>query len=119
MTNRNNCFFMSTQARLEELSPSNLYDKIYFSPSNDFTMELMESLRQDLEIIDERVEGVMNEDELRPIIDEKENFFAIVFHMDSEAVPKNLSYTIRSKNNNFRTNEIFNGDVFAANNRGR
>lgn len=78
----------------------------------------MESLRQDMEIIDERVEGVGSEDDLRQIIDERENFFAVVFHVDSDAIPQNLSYTIRSKNNNFRTHEIFNGDVFAANNRG-
>lgn len=79
----------------------------------------MESLRLDLEIIDERIEGVSSEDELRPIIDEKENFVAVVFHVNSDAVPQNLSYTIRLKNNLFRTHEIHNGDVFGANNKGR
>lgn len=109
------------QETLRDQTPSNLNDRIYFAPNTDFTANLMEKLRMELDIIDERVEGVNTEADLRPIIDEKENFFAVVFHIspDSDATPSNLSYTIRSKNNNFRTHEIYNGDVFGANNKGK
>lgn len=102
--------------------PANLNDMIYFAPQNAFTVRLMESMRNELKIIDERVVGVDEEDDLRPFMDEKDSFFAIVFNLDNHdydaTAPQNFSYTIRTKNNNFHTHQIYNGDVFDANNRG-
>lgn len=110
------------QEELETYLPANLNDMIYFAPQNAFTVRLMETMREDLSIIDERVVGVDNEEDLRPFMDERDSFFAVLFNLDNHysdaTAPQNFSYTIRTKNNNFRTHNIYNGDVFDANNRG-
>lgn len=114
--------FLFWQDDLELYLPANLNDMIYFAPQNAFTVRLMETMREDLKIIDERVVGVENEDDLRPFMDEKDSFFAVLFNIDNHdsdaTAPQNFSYTIRTKNNNFHTHQIYNGDVFDANNRG-
>lgn len=80
-------------------------------------------MRIDLEIQHERIVPYETEDDLHSKMDEKEDFYAIIFDMNetisNPPIPQNFSYIIRIKNNNFRTHEVYHGDVFDANNRGR
>ncbi|EAT33049.1 AAEL014699-PA, partial [Aedes aegypti] len=96
--------------------PSGSYSKLFFAPENDFTKELIELLRIKLFITIDReyacVESFPTVAEMEQMLLFSQDFYAIAFDRNSSR--RYLSYTIRSKNNNFRTNEIYSRDVYSS-----
>ncbi|XP_058455258.1 ATP-binding cassette sub-family A member 2 isoform X2 [Malaya genurostris] len=101
-----------SQDELIEFYPTGTYNKLYYSPKNEFTEELIEHVRQKLSIIIDRVEGFSTTDEMEHVVLASQDFYAITFGSNSSEA--RLSYTIRSKNNNFRTQEVYSRDPYTS-----
>uniref|UniRef100_A0A8D8AHC9 ATP-binding cassette sub-family A member 3 n=1 Tax=Culex pipiens TaxID=7175 RepID=A0A8D8AHC9_CULPI len=93
--------------------PTGSFSKLLYAPSNDFTEELIEHTRMKLFVTHDRVESFTTTTELEHALLVTSDFFAIVFDSNSSANTR-LSYTIRTKNNNFRTGEVYSRDLFTS-----
>ncbi|XP_058825067.1 ATP-binding cassette sub-family A member 2 [Topomyia yanbarensis] len=101
-----------SQDELVGFYPTGFYNKLFYSPNNEFTSELIEHVRQKLFITIDRVEGFATTGEMEHTLLVSQDFYAIAFGYNSSEA--RLSYTIRSKNNNFRTKEVYSRDLYAS-----
>ncbi|XP_037035767.1 ATP-binding cassette sub-family A member 3 isoform X2 [Bradysia coprophila] len=97
--------------------PSGQEDNLMYTPNSTFNDNLIECLRHKLQIIEERVIAFPDEDMLLHYFEKHRTNrdFAIVFEPsenDDKEAPKKLNYTIRTRNNHFRTSDIYVNDVF-------
>ncbi|XP_055613681.1 ATP-binding cassette sub-family A member 2-like [Uranotaenia lowii] len=99
-----------SQDDLVEFYPTGPHVKLLYAPHNGFTEELIEQVRQKLFITHERVEHFPTVDEMERTLLFSQDFYAIAFGTNTSEA--HLSYTIRTKNNNFRTGEIYSRDVY-------
>ncbi|XP_053671459.1 phospholipid-transporting ATPase ABCA1 [Anopheles nili] len=99
------------QDELADNFPGEHINKVYYTPRTEMTENIMESVRQTLYIVDERLEPFESESELEfALLDNEYICFGVSFHNVSEEGV--LVYTIRTKNNNFQTDTIYSRDVF-------
>ncbi|KAJ6637353.1 Phospholipid-transporting ATPase ABCA3 [Pseudolycoriella hygida] len=110
--------FVSLQeSELLSFFPSGQEDGLLYTPNSTFNDKLIENLRHKLQIIEERVISFPNEELLLHYFENHRTNrdFAIIFEnteSDEKEIPTKLNYTIRTRNNNFRTGEIYANDVF-------
>ncbi|XP_058062386.1 phospholipid-transporting ATPase ABCA1 [Anopheles bellator] len=101
------------QDDLVDYFPGESINKVYFTPSTPAINELIENVRQTLFIVDDRVESFASEAELEHALLGNANLcYGITFHNVSNE--GRLRYTIRTKNNNFRTDVTYSRDVFGS-----
>uniref|UniRef100_A0A2M4A4P2 Putative lipid exporter abca1 n=1 Tax=Anopheles triannulatus TaxID=58253 RepID=A0A2M4A4P2_9DIPT len=99
------------QDELVDYFPGEPINKIYYTPQTTLVEELIEEVRRTLSVIDERVESFSSDSELeRALLNNANLCFGISFH--NASLEGRLRYTIRTKNNNFRTDVIYSRDVF-------
>ncbi|XP_049537371.1 phospholipid-transporting ATPase ABCA1 [Anopheles darlingi] len=101
------------QGELVDYFPGEPLNKIYYTPNTTLIEELIEEVRRTLSVIDERVESFSSDSDLERALLNNENLcFGISFH--NASLEGRLRYTIRTKNNNFRTDVIYSRDVFGS-----
>ncbi|XP_053692926.1 ATP-binding cassette sub-family A member 2 [Sabethes cyaneus] len=105
-------FASLSQDDLVGFYPAGYSSKLFYSPKNAFTEELIELVRVKLFITFDRVEAFATAGEMEQAILTSQEFYAIDFAVNSSEAW--LSYTIRSKNNNFRTEQIYSRDVYGS-----
>lgn len=103
---------VSSQDDIVDAFPSGSYSKVFYAPENGFTKELIELVRIKLFITIDRVESFATLAEMEQMLLFSQDYYAIAFDRNSSR--QHLSYTIRSKNNNFRTDEIYSRDVYGS-----
>nr|XP_029725334.1 ATP-binding cassette sub-family A member 2 [Aedes albopictus] len=103
---------VSSQDDIVDAFPSGSYSKVFYAPENVFTKELIELVRIKLFITIDRVESFATLAEMEQMLLFSQDYYAIAFDRNSSR--QHLSYTIRSKNNNFRTDEIYSRDVYGS-----
>ncbi|XP_062562743.1 ATP-binding cassette sub-family A member 2 [Armigeres subalbatus] len=103
-------FVITVRDGIVDSFPSGSYSKLFYAPENEFTKELIEFVRIKLFITIDRVHSFPTVAEMEQILLFNQNYFAIAFDRNSSR--NYLSYTIRSKNNNFRTDEIYSRDLY-------
>lgn len=113
--------------------PTGDYSKLLYAPDNDFTSKLIELVREKLFITYSRkyksdrrrfptldkpilqstgMQNFSTVADMEQALLFQQDFYAIAFDRNSSEAY--LSYTIRSKNNNFRTDEVYSRDVYAS-----
>ncbi|XP_055305939.1 phospholipid-transporting ATPase ABCA1 isoform X3 [Sitodiplosis mosellana] len=92
--------------------PANNEDLILYAPNTSWTFRLMENARYRLNIVEERIHAFDNEEELQQFFQRHKNNrnFAVIFTQDGSNGL--LNYTIRMRNNNFRTEQIFLNNIY-------
>ncbi|XP_052888844.1 phospholipid-transporting ATPase ABCA3 isoform X2 [Anopheles moucheti] len=99
------------QDDLADYFPGELVNKIYYAPRTELTETLMETVRQKLYIVDERVLPCATDTEMEfALLDNPYICFGVNFQNISE---KRLQFVIRTKNNNFLTDIVYSQDVFS------
>lgn len=94
------------QEELIDNIPGALDNKFYFVPNTTFYVDLMEKFRRSYDIVDERVIGFPTETDIwNKIEDLASKSFIIVFN--GSAPEHHLQYTIRSKSNQFKTDQQY------------
>lgn len=104
---------VSSQEDVVAAFPTDSYTRLFYAPENEFTKELVELIRCKLSITFDQVESFPTLAEMEQTLLFKQEFYAIAFDRNSSR-DQLLSYTIRSKNNNFRTDEIYSRDVYSS-----
>ncbi|XP_053660291.1 phospholipid-transporting ATPase ABCA1 [Anopheles marshallii] len=100
------------QDDLADYFPGELVNKIYYTPRTELTETLMETVRQRLYIVDERVVPCATDTEMEfALLDNPYICFGLNFQNISG---KSLQFVIRTKNNNFRTDFVYSQDVFSS-----
>ncbi|XP_050068037.1 ATP-binding cassette sub-family A member 2 [Anopheles maculipalpis] len=100
------------QDELADYFPGELVNKIYFTPQNAFIENLMEAVRQQLYIVDERVVPYPSDAEMEfALLANPHICFGVNFSNITD--DGRLEYFIRTKNNNFRTSTVYSQDVYS------
>lgn len=93
--------------------------KLMYTPKNDFTEALIELIRYKLTVTFDNVESYATVTELEHGMLAKKSddiYFGIIFDPDTVTsdTTSRLAYTIRTKNNNFRTGDVYSRDLFTS-----
>ncbi|XP_049285562.1 ATP-binding cassette sub-family A member 2 [Anopheles funestus] len=101
------------QDNLADYFPGELVNKLFYTPQTELTENLMETVRQQLFIVDERVVPFASDAEMEfALLDNPYICFGVSFLNISDGGV--LSFVIRTKNNNFRTDDVYSQDVFSS-----
>uniref|UniRef100_A0A903Z042 ABC transporter domain-containing protein n=1 Tax=Anopheles minimus TaxID=112268 RepID=A0A903Z042_9DIPT len=102
------------QDDLADYFPGELANRIYYSPHTELTENLMESVRQKLVIVDERVVPFASDADMEfALLDNPSLCFGVGFQNIS-IDGGHVRFVIRTKNNYFRTDAVYSRDVFSS-----
>uniref|UniRef100_A0A182IM77 ABC transporter domain-containing protein n=1 Tax=Anopheles atroparvus TaxID=41427 RepID=A0A182IM77_ANOAO len=91
--------------------PGEIINKVYYTPKTSLTETIIEEMRMKLYMQDERIVPFNNERDLEyELLDNKHICYGIIFQNISD--DGQLRYTLRMRNNNFRSDETYSRDVF-------